>query len=253
MKIVKKLIVYLVVPLVVLGIAFLFYKLFSFDKNENIDNTYVPDVTEKDALKLYNVLPTTSYNVSYTIYTGDYQTKSNTSYNTMGSMTINYIKNYDEFVLEAASQEEQNLIDNNILYKISKDIFLKNSKKILGSEVSFNPDNLEIGDNIRVKLLDNTYYVYETEPKETDFVYYKMYKSFTVLNNNKTIKIYDYYLRCNKTSGICYDTEKDEDVNKDITYKENLNILDYKNSLKQFEHLFEYEDDHYYWKSTQGV
>ena len=253
MNLIKKIIMYIVVILIVLGLGFMFIKVFAFDKNENIEVTDIPEVTDALVQKLYNILPTTNRFSQYSVYTGDYKTKSSTSYNAMGIMTMNYINTFDEFKLELVSEEERNNINGSLLYKINKDTFLNDSKTILGPEVSFKPDNLEISDSVKIKLVNDYYYVYEIPQEESESVYYKIYDSYTVTDNKQTIKIYEYYLRCNKNTTTCYDTEKDDVVNNYIKYQENINILDYKEHLKKYEHVFEYDQNHYYWKSTQGI
>lgn len=253
MNLIKKIIMYIVVILIVLGLGFMFIKVFAFDKNENIEVPDIPEVTDTLVKKLYNVLPTTNRFSQYSVYTGEYKTKSSTSYNAMGTITFNYINIFDEFSPELVSEEERNNINGNVLYKVNKDIFLKDSKNILGPEVSFKPESLEISDNEKIKLINDYYYVYEVPKEESEYVYYKIYDSYTLTDNKQIIKIYEYYLRCNKNTSICYNTEKDDDMNNYIKYQENINVLDYKDHLKKFEHVFEYDKNHYYWKSTQGI
>ena len=44
-----------------------------------------------------------------------------------------------------------------------------------------------------------------------------------------------------------------EIVNNNIKYSENLNINEYKDKLKRYEHKFSYEDGHYKFVSTREI
>ena len=53
---------------------------------------------------------------------------------------------------------------------------------------------------------------------------------------------------------MCYDNEgTNEIVNNNIKYSENLNINEYKDKLKRYEHKFSYEDGHYKFVSTREI
>ncbi len=256
MKLGKKIIAYFIVGIIVVVFCFVFVKLFDFKKKDPVKIT-VSTVTEQEAAKLYSYLNIMNDYNAITLYSGDYITKSNTSYNTLGNMVYNYILDADVFSLEILTENDLTAagLKGKPLYKISIDTFKKDAQMILGDNSNFNPSTLEIGYNIRMYETGLYYYFYEIDNENPNTsVYYKLYDSFTVTDSNTTIKIYDYFLKCDKNTTLCYDTEKTtESSNNYVRYLDNLNIAEHKDRLKKFEHIFKYEDGHYHWVSSQGI
>ena len=65
-------------------------------------------------------------------------------------------------------------------------------------------------------------------------------------------KIIEYFLKCNKTTRVCYNDENNNQVSN-ITYSENLNIKDNMDKVKKYEHKFSYINNHYEYVSTRVV
>ena len=101
------------------------------------------------------------------------------------------------------------------------------------------------------KLNDN-YYIYE-ENTIDNIIYYKGLDSYTLTDNRETIKLNEYYLRCNKETKECFDKEGSDTPVSYIRYSENLDINSIKDKIKRYEHVFKYESDHYIWISTEGI
>ena len=76
---------------------------------------------------------------------------------------------------------------------------------------------------------------------------------YLVTDNNATIKIYDYYLKCNIETNICYNDERNRYINNNVKYTEDLNLDNYTNYLTTYEHTFKYDNGNYYWVSSNAT
>ena len=251
----KKLVIYLIVMISVILIAFLFIKIFKFDKKVI---TEYPEVTENDIKEIYKLFPEKNYNAGPSFYIGSYLASNNVSYSIISLVTYNYIERTNPFKFETITKEDTNLVGSNykLLYKINKDYFLEMAKYIF-KETNYYILDFKIDENKSAKIKDeyDYLYIYESNNKLDDnIIYYKGLDSYTVENGNESIKIIEYFLKCNKTTKVCYDNEgTNEVVNNNIKYSEDLNINDYKDKLKRYEHKFSYEDGHYKYVSTRQV
>lgn len=252
MKLLKKFVIYFGVILFVLSAGYLFLKLFAF----NEDSKKTTDISRELVDKLYSYLPTTNDYSIASMYTANYMTKGNINYSIMGVMAIKYINNYSKNDKEILEKEEISKlgVNNKPLYKIKTDKFLERIKIIFGKDANFTQNDFKIDRLSEARFIGDYLYVYETKnPKEEEYVIYKDLISYTVADNGNTIKIIDTYLKCSKKTNLCYNDEKDNEKNNFVRYSSNLNIADYKDKLKQYEHTFKYEDNNYYWASSQAV
>lgn len=251
----KKLVAYLIVILSVIIIAFLFWKIFKFDKKVNVE---YPEVTEADIKEIYKFFPERNYNAGPSFYIGSYLASNNIGYSTISLVTYNYIERNNPFKFETITEEDISLVgkDYKLLYKINKDYFLEMVKYIF-KETNYYILDFKIDENKSAKIKDeyDYLYIYESNNELDDnIIYYKGLDSYTVENGNESIKIIEYFLKCNKTTKVCYDNEgTNEIVNNNIKYSENLNINEYKDKLKRYEHKFSYEDGHYKFVSTREI
>ena len=129
--------------------------------------------------------------------------------------------------------------------------------KYIFKETNYYILDFKIDENKSAKIKDgyDYLYIYESNNELDDnIIYYKGLDSYTVENGNESIKIIEYFLKCNKTTKVCYDNEgTNEAVNNNIKYSENLNINEYKDKLKRYEHKFSYIDGHYKFVSTKEI
>lgn len=251
----KKLIIYLIVIILAITIVFLFLKIFKFDKKVN---TEYPEVTEADIKEIYKLIPEKNYNAGSSFYVGSYLTSNNIGYSTISLVTYNYIERTNPFKFEVITENDVNLVGKNykLLYKINKEYFLEMVKYIF-KETNYYILDFKIDENKSAKIKDgyDYLYIYESNNELDDnIIYYKGLDSYTVENGNESIKIIEYFLKCNKTTKVCYDNEgTNEAVNNNIKYSENLNINEYKDKLKRYEHKFSYIDGHYKFVSTKEI
>lgn len=250
----KKLVLYLIVIIAVIIISFLFLKIFRFDKKVNIE---YPEVSESDINELYKLFPEKNLNSGTSFYIGSYLTSNNVSYSTISIVTYNYIERTNPFKFESITEEDINLVktEHKLLYKINKDYFLETAKYIFG-KTNYYIIDFKIDENKSATIRENYnyLYIYETNNKvDENIIYYKGLNSYTVENGNESIKIIEYFLKCNKTTKICYDDENSNPVVSSIKYSENLNINEYKDKIRKYEHKFSYKDGHYEYISTRQV
>lgn len=255
----KKILMYIGVIVLTVLIALLFFKLFNFEG----DKEEVPEIKDEVVTELYNYLLDKNIFGSLSMYSGNYTTFNNLNPDIVSKIVYEYLLNEQPAYFEITSIDElesNNIISNNAdinpLYKIKIELFNDAFKKIFGDDAVFKPVNFKYDYNIEGKInKDMTYYfVYETDDNSLndDVVYRKMLR-YSVGDNNNVIKIYDYYLRCDVNTKICYNDEKKTNKNNNILYSNNLNIDNYSNVLKTYEHTFVYSNGNYYWKSSQMI
>ena len=252
MKIVKKIFMYLIVVIAVLLIGFLFMKIFKFDKKTNIE---YPEISEEKIAEMYKLFPKKNYNPGASFYTGSYLTSSNVGYSTKSLVAYNYIERTHAFKFEKITKEDASLLSEyKLLYKIDKEYFKKMVTYIFG-ESNYYILDFKIDETKSAKVKDEYKYVYIYETNneiDNDIIYYKGLESYTVENGNESIKIIEYFLKCNKTTRVCYNDESNNQVSN-ITYSENLNIKDNMDKVKKYEHKFSYINNHYEYVSTRVV
>ena len=251
MKLIKKLVMYICVALIVGLICFTFSKTFAFKSD---DNSAIPEIDTNLITKLYTYLPSKEIGDTQTLYNTYYLTINNISYITQALMTYNYIINYDEFKLKTVPEEEKNNlnIEGTILYKITKEDFINTLTYLFGTNERYYDTDFKINSNLKAKFKNDTYYIYE-ENTIDNIIYYKGLDSYTLTDNRETIKLNEYYLRCNKETKECFDKEGSDTPVSYIKYSENLDINSIKDKIKRYEHVFKYESDHYIWISTEGI
>lgn len=259
----KKILIFVIVIIFVIGICFAFIKLFDFENSEEENN--VPEIVVNEELvdKLYSYLIENNEMELNALHSAFYTTYNTLSVDAIQTMIYQYIINYDEFALETLTPQELGSIVNNSsgftpLYKISLDVFLDNLSTIFGPDITFTPKTFNYSKNIRAHYDEETnyYYIYNlNNEEEITFTEYKNMTRYALTENNTIIKIYDYYLKCDTTTNICYNDERRRNVNDFITYSPNLNIESYINNLVTYEHTFKYDTqtEEFYWVSSQEV
>ena len=257
----RKVVMYLLVFILVVVICLGFLKFFGFESNKNNDSS--SEINEKLVLKLYSYLIDVNASKVTSMYNGNYASYNSLSYDSILIMVYEYIKTYDEFELEITTIDE--LLNNNIinnqngitpLYKIKITEFEKVFKIIFGKNEKLNLIDFTYNINTFFKLDANKmyYYVYtNNESKDNNEVVFKEMLRYAVTDNNQTVKIYDYYLKCDINSLNCYNDDKLSKLNNKIKYNSSINIDSYKNSLITYEHTFIYEDGNFHWKSSQVI
>lgn len=255
----KKILLYVAVILLVILIGFLFIKIFDFENEPKKSDNGIPEVTLELVDQLYSYLDIDNPNGIMTMYSNIYTTVNNLSYDVLEKMILNYTINYDTTNLENLTSAEllQENVEGTPLYKIKTAVFNTNLSKLFGNEAKLQfTANFIFQENIRA-ILSNSgdyYYVYETnEINNNSYKVFKKMDRYLVTDNNATIKIYDYYLKCNIETNICYNDERNRYINNNVKYTEDLNLDNYINYLTTYEHTFKYDNGNYYWVSSNAT
>lgn len=254
----KKILMYLIVALLVIGVGIAFVVIFNFD---NPQEEVVPEMTEDEVFKLYNSIPENpmGYGATYSAYYTEYNNLSNT---VVLSAIYEYILDYDASKLTSITTADlpSNIVNNTNygkitpLYKVSISTFEEFFPKLFGKDKL---DKMKIEDfrydyQTLAEIVDGYYYIFMADPLETntnDIVFHDMTK-YLVTENNKTIEIYDYYLKCDLNTNNCYNDERKTELNSQVKYSPNFNINNYIDNLVIYKHTFNYEDGYYYWYSS---
>lgn len=259
----KKWLIYVIVILLVIGICFLFITVFNFEGNKE-NETEIPEPTENLISQLYKCLPENEMNYQ-TMYTGNYVRLHNISNSIIESMIYNYLKSFNNSKLETTSIEEMqaagviatndNINDITPLSKVKVEVFKDTYPLLFGSSKELTVENFRYNYNTEAVVDGNSeyYYFYENTPLENNDneIIFKDIVRYVVTENNQTIEIYDYYLKCDLNNNNCYNDERKEDINNTIKYNANLNIDNYIDNLTTYKHTFKYEDGYYYWYSSE--
>lgn len=262
----KKIIMIIIVIILVVGLSFLFIKLFDFEGQTNINNEHneSKEVDEQTIHQLYSYFLENNeleYNGVHSTYFIRNNNLANQNARYVQAMLYQYILNYDEFSLETLSTEELNTVVSNQdnytpLYKVSLASFEKALKVVLGPDITYRPTDFDYTKSIKAKFNDELdyYYIYDTNEKlETNFIEYKEMARYAVSEDE--IKIYDYYLKCDTTTNNCYNDENRSSINSNIKYSTNFDVNNYLNNITTYEHTFKYnsDTDNYYWYSSQMI
>ena len=260
----RKIIVCIIAVVLVITICILFVNVFAFEEESVVSepNT-TPEVTEELVGDLYSYIPENDMGLK-TMYTGYYNTINNISNDIILSMIYEYLLEFDEFSLEATSLEEitsnnillstDNVNNLNPLYKISVDIINDTFPKIFGEEQTFRIDNFRYNYNTlgRLNSTKTYFYIFNNTPLNTDKndIVFRDITKYAVTNNGETIEIYDYYLKCDLNNNNCYNDEEKRILNNDIKYSDNFNIEDHLDNVATYKHTYNFENDYYYWSSS---
>ena len=255
----------IIAVILVIAICIIFINVFAFEdkptNNPSKDET--PEVTEDLVNQLYSYIPENEMGL-HTMYTGYYNTINNINNDIILSMIYEYLLEFDEFSLETTSLSEltnksillstDNINDLNPLYKIRFDVIKNTFSKIFGEKQTFKIANFRYNYNTLGRI-DNTeeyLYIFNNTPLETDKsdIVFRGITKYAVTDNNKTIEIYDYYLRCDLNTNNCYNDEGKKQLNNNIKYQDNFDILNYLDKTVTYKHIFKFENDYFYWFSS---
>lgn len=252
----KKWFLYLVVILLVIGICILFITVFAFESDK--DSVLIPEPSEEQIEILYEILPENPMNYQ-TMYTGSYTRLHNISNDIIQSMIYSYLKNFDNSKLEATTTEEISASGATIngeitpINKIKASEFKRVYNQIFGPDTELKAEDFRYDYSTLAHLNGDYYYIYEATPlpNSTNDIVFKDIIRYAVTENNTTIEIYDYYLKCDLNDNNCYNDERKTKINNKIKYSDEFNIEEYIDELTTYKHTFKYNDGHYYWYSSE--
>lgn len=261
----KKMLGVLLAILFAVVFSAVFVKVFSFErkKDDEIEvNSYYPTVNTEFIEQLYSYIPDYDDYGRMTMYGYLYTKYQNLSRDVVLGIIYNYIVKYDSSSLEKLTIQDlqsQNIgvdFSENLtpLYKVSLSKFLEVGKIIFGSNEVIPESDFIIDYETRAHYVNGVgYQIYKINSSQSpDFIVKKVYDKYEITNNNNTIIIYDYYVKCDKVGSACYDDEKRAKNNLVLKNVNGSIYLENRLSDAQgYKHTFKFEDGNYYWYSSE--
>ena len=242
----QKTILYVTTILLAILLIIIFGKIFMFERGKEKTSG---EVDSNIINKLYNYLPDSNDYQLDSIYSR-YSSFENININTIEKMIVNYLYNNEKDKLENINDNDLlNMgIDSSItelLYKVSKDNLNYGLKMVFGENRNVVFKDVSIDKQTRGKYYNDYLYIYKLiDETNTDNIVYRNISRYSI-ENDKTIKIYDSYIICDKVTMVCYSDDKKSIVNASITYSNGINFANYENNMKQYEHIFKYNNGNY--------
>lgn len=260
----KKKLLILVVGVLTVTIVTVFWKMFSFENKDGSTDVsaYYPYINDNLIEKLYSYIPE-DYLDRSTVYGSFYTKYPNLSLDVVLLMVYNYIVNNDYFEMLSLSEDElkQNLMTSEDvlpLYKVSLEVFERDGKIVFGNMIDIPKKSFAIDGKVKALYVEGVgFYFYEmvNQTVDVDYIIERKYDKYVVTNNNDTIYIYDYFVKCDKVGYTCYNDEKRKEINS-VIKNVNGNSVNLENNLnyaKGYKHTFKFEDGHYYWYSSESI
>lgn len=248
MKIGKRIVLYLVTVLCVIFAILLFIKFFAFDKKLE-----ALEVSEEDVMSVYSLVPD-YYTYSSTFYSSlDYLAINNVSWDGIVQMTYRYLVKNDEFSFEAINESDKGKFESlELINKIKKSTFDNTVNKLFNEpHYTINKDvKVDSDKSLRYEENEEYLYIYKSNNEvPSNIKVYKGLYSYTLEDSNNVLKIKEYYLICNTESKECFNNES-MSSKSNITYREDLDVIEVMDRLTKFEHEFKYIDGNFKYTST---
>ena len=216
----NKFLFFIAVVLLAVLVLMIMVKIFIFDKNKE----KLPEVPDSVINELNSYLDIKNVNNDVTFYMDQYIDSKNLGYVAIGNVAYNYIKRYDNLKIEVVSEDDKKVFNKEGV--LDTKIKLEDFKKVIAPKVSNN-------------------------------AYYHGMLSYTMMDNNNTIKITEYYLGCDKETKYCYNNQSyDKNMlkkNNYVLYDDMLDVSTITEKLKKYVHTFKKVDEHYKWFSVEPV
>ncbi len=250
MKNKSKIFIFFIVAIFVFLFILIFLKVFNFEgKKDEIT------VSEDVVNETHNMLLTNKYEAKYGFYNGYFTKYSSLDYETILTLGYYYLQEHNLISSNSLSNNElievvPNVSDAKALAKVPLETYNSAIYNLFGNDVKINYVNFNT----------NNLYGYYAKEKENIYIYekdnnaneqYYIYNDITSyeLNRNKDLIIYDYYIKCDKNTKICYNDEKLTMKNNKVSYE--INILSNKDNIVKYKHTFKINDEgNYYWYSS---
>lgn len=199
----------------------------------------------------------------YTYYNGFLSRFNNLASSFVSNMAYNYLKSNNELTINLAKNELPNALLAEISdldqivpkYKISLETFNKAIKYLYGEEVKITNESFNIDGKTKAYYTpkENYIFVYEiNEIVEEPYYVYRTKESYEVRDNKETLVIYDHFIKCDKSNGLCYNDSKMSIPNRSITYS-NGTLNGSLTNLARYKHTYKLEGDHFIWQSSDLI
>ena len=255
----EKIIVILGVLIMLTFLVWIFLTVFKFEKNPKIDTF---NVTDEEVAKVYEINSKETDFARYTFYSGYKIDYEDLAYDFVATLA------YQELLKENKLKEDVtiddlkeagiaiNTRDVKPLYKIDINSFNEKIKYIFGKDVTIENNSFKISNNLFgcISQDNENVYIYE-ENIDADEKYYvlKEFDSYGTKDNGQTLIIYDYFIKCNKETKDCFNDDRMAMPNHNLKYEDGSLSNSSKNNRAKYEHIYKWDNDHYYWVSSELI
>ena len=250
----QKTILYVTTIILAILVLIILGKLFMFERGKEKTSG---EIDTSIVNKLYNYLPEYNDYQLESIY-NKFSSFENLNINIIEAMIVNYLVNNDKDKLKQIDNNDSldiglDTSQYKLLYKISKEDLEYGLKMVFGNNRNIVFKDVSIDKKTMGKYLNNILFVYQIiDNIDNNDIVYRSINRYSI-DDDKTIKIYDYYVICDKSTSICYNDDKKNIENSYITYSNGIEFDDYKNNMKQYEHTFKYDNGNYYWLNSKAM
>ncbi len=247
----KKIIIVGSVIIIVLFVLWLFPVIFNFEGNKTDEYKKINDELVNT---LYENIISDDYHSRYTFYNAYYTKYGNLARDYILKIGYYYLKNNNE--LKENSLTNDDLIKENIdgkpLNKIDVSTLKKAIQSIFGPDVNISLGDFAIDNKLKGHYVENEnkIYIYETDENLEEYYIFRQRESYAI-SDDQTVVIYDYFVKCNKKTGLCYNDDRMANLNENIKF--NNGSINTKNAgnLAKYQHTFKLIDGSYYWYSSE--
>lgn len=252
----NKFLFFIAVVLLAVLVLMIMVKIFIFDKNKE----KLPEVPDCVINELNSYLDIKNVNNDVTFYMDQYIDSKNLGYVAIGNVAYNYIKRYDNLKIEVVSEDDKKVFNKEGVLdtKIKLEDFKKVIAYLFNETFDYDYTEFSIDEETSACLNGDYIFIYKlNEPKVSNNAYYHGMLSYTMMDNNNTIKITEYYLGCDKKTKYCYNNQSyDKNMlkkNNYVLYDDMLDVSTITEELKKYVHTFKKVDEHYKWFSVEPV
>lgn len=255
----EKIIVILGVLIMLTFLVWIFLTVFKFEKNSKIDTF---NVTDEEVAKVYEINSQETDFARYTFYSGYKIDYDDLAYDYVATLAYQELLKENKLSTDVTIDDLKdagvaiNIRDVKPLYKITVNSFNEKIKYLFGNNITIENTSFKINNNLFGCLSSDkeNIYIYEENSEEEEKYYVlKEFDSYGTQDNGKTLVIYDYFIKCNKETKDCFNDDRMAMPNHYLKYENNvLSNLD-KSMRAKYEHTYKWDNDHYYWVSSELI
>ena len=234
----NKFLFFIAVVLLAVLVLMIMVKIFIFDKNKE----KLPEVPDSVINELNSYLDIKNVNNDVTFYMDQYIDSKNLGYVAIGNVAYNYIKRYDNLKIEVVSEDDKKVFNKEGVLdtKIKLEDFKKVIAYLFNETFDYDYTEFSIDEETSACLNGDYIFIYKlNEPKVSNNAYYHGMLSYTMMDNNNTIKITEYYLGCDKKTKYCYNNQSyDKNMLKKNNYVLYDDMLDVSTITEELKNMF---------------
>ncbi len=254
----EKILVVLGVCIMLTFLIWMFFTVFNFESKTPISTL---KVTDSDVEKIYQSIKDDKYLSRYTIYSGFKTDYDKISYDYVATMAYYKLKEENKLIsdLQMTDLQEAGIAINtrevSPLAKVSLDVFNAQIKELFGNNIEIENTSFKITNRLNGCLSNDQkeVYFYEENVTENEYFMQRTMDSYATRDNGNTLIIYDYFIKCQSDSGSCYNDDRMAMPNRYVKFSNNKLSSTKVDNQAKYMHTFKWEDDHYYWVSSEII